>query len=98
MKDQYDDDGLFVPREKTKDEQEREEEEYQAFLEREVGEDLQALVTIDANDELVGDLTDRGVEDVKMKQRKKKTKAVKMANDESHRNSTQDSDQKFLRK
>ncbi|KIY52343.1 hypothetical protein FISHEDRAFT_70028 [Fistulina hepatica ATCC 64428] len=40
-------DDLLVPREKTKDELEREEEEYKAFLEREVGDDLAGLITLD---------------------------------------------------
>ncbi|KAJ3800296.1 KRI1-like family C-terminal-domain-containing protein [Lentinula aff. detonsa] len=40
-------DDLFVLREKTKDEQEQEEEEYRSFLEREVGGDLKALVSIE---------------------------------------------------
>ncbi|CCM05885.1 uncharacterized protein FIBRA_08122 [Fibroporia radiculosa] len=42
-----DDDTLLVPRERTKDELEREEEEYRAFLEREVGEELKEIVTLD---------------------------------------------------
>jgi protein KRI1 len=44
------DDSLFVPREKTKDEMEREEEEYRAFLEREVGKDLAGLVTVEESE------------------------------------------------
>jgi protein KRI1 len=36
-----------VPREKTKDELQREEEEYQEFLRREVGEDLHQLIEVD---------------------------------------------------
>ena len=41
------DEGLFVLREKTKDEVEREEEEYQEYLKREVGVDIRDLVTIE---------------------------------------------------
>lgn len=41
------DDDLLVPREKTKDELEREEEEYQEFLKREVGENLNELITVE---------------------------------------------------
>ncbi|GJE97316.1 Kri1 domain-containing protein [Phanerochaete sordida] len=41
------DDDLLVPREKTKDELEREEEEYQEYLQREVGTDLKELITIE---------------------------------------------------
>ncbi|OJA19430.1 hypothetical protein AZE42_02260 [Rhizopogon vesiculosus] len=40
-------DGLLVPREKTKDEIEQEEEEYREYLEREVGEDLEGLVVVE---------------------------------------------------
>lgn len=40
------DDDLLVPRGKTKDEAEREEDEYRAFLEREVGKDLESLITV----------------------------------------------------
>ncbi|KIK69016.1 hypothetical protein GYMLUDRAFT_35057 [Collybiopsis luxurians FD-317 M1] len=47
--DNDDGDDLFVPREKTKDELEREEEEYRLFLEREVGTDLKDLVTVEGN-------------------------------------------------
>lgn len=40
-------DDLLVPREKSKDELQREEEEYQEFLRREVGEDLHQLIEVD---------------------------------------------------
>ncbi|KAH8115288.1 KRI1-like family C-terminal-domain-containing protein [Phellopilus nigrolimitatus] len=40
-------DDLLVPREKTKDEIEREQEEYREFLAREVGEDISGLVTLE---------------------------------------------------
>ena len=40
-------DDFLIPREKTKDELELEEEEYRAFLQREVGEDLSALITVE---------------------------------------------------
>ena len=42
-----DTDDLLIPREKTKDEIEQEEEEYRQFLQREVGKDIGRLVTID---------------------------------------------------
>jgi protein KRI1 len=41
------DDDLLVPRGKTKDEADLEEEEYREFLEREVGQDLKELITLD---------------------------------------------------
>jgi protein KRI1 len=37
----------LVPRGKTKDEADLEEEEYREFLEREVGQDLKELITLD---------------------------------------------------
>ena len=46
--DASDEDDLLVPREKTKDELQCEEEEYQEFLRREVGEeDLRQLIEVD---------------------------------------------------
>ncbi|PCH35775.1 hypothetical protein WOLCODRAFT_126307 [Wolfiporia cocos MD-104 SS10] len=45
--DGAEDDGFLVPREKTKDEIEKEEEEYHAFLERELGEDLKNIIALD---------------------------------------------------
>lgn len=42
-----DEDDLLVSREKTKDEAERDQEEYWEFLAREVGEDIGGLVTVD---------------------------------------------------
>ncbi|KAH9925911.1 Krr1-domain-containing protein [Epithele typhae] len=47
--DDEDEEELLVPREKTKDETEREEEEYRAFLQREVGEDLSGLITVEGD-------------------------------------------------
>lgn len=47
--DDEDEDDLLIPREKTKDELEYEEEEYREFLAREVGEDISKLVTVDEN-------------------------------------------------
>jgi protein KRI1 len=58
-----------------------EEEEYKAFLEREVGEDLRDLVTVDANAESGGlgerEGTTKIGEDDKVKQSKKKKKKGK---------------------
>ena len=45
--DDEDDDDILIPREKTKDEIEREEEEYHEFLAREVGEDIGGLVNVE---------------------------------------------------
>ncbi|KAF9219815.1 hypothetical protein BS17DRAFT_821454 [Gyrodon lividus] len=49
-----DDDDLLIPRSRTRDEIELEEEEYKAFLQREVGEDIRDLVTVDTNAESGG--------------------------------------------
>ena len=38
---------MLIPREKTKDELQREEEDYHEFLRREVGEDLHQLIEVD---------------------------------------------------
>jgi protein KRI1 len=92
VNDQDNDDGLFVPRDRTKDEQQWEEEEYKAFLEREVGGDLQTLITVDAHDNTVEGSANREAEDAKREQRNKMTKVVKMNNEK------QESDQQFLMK
>ena len=42
-----DEDDLLIPREKTKDEIEQEQEEYRRYLEQEVGENIGELVGID---------------------------------------------------
>lgn len=44
-----DTDDLLVLREKTRDEVEKEEEEYRAFLETQVGTNLEDLVTVDSS-------------------------------------------------
>ncbi|KAF8841697.1 hypothetical protein BDN67DRAFT_966770 [Paxillus ammoniavirescens] len=79
--DDGDGDELLIPRSRTRDEIELEEEEYKAFLEREVGEDLRDLVTVDPNVESGGlgereDATKSGEGD-KVKQSKKKKKGKK---------------------
>ncbi|KAI0343514.1 Krr1-domain-containing protein [Trametopsis cervina] len=48
-----DEDDLLVPREKTKDEVEREEEEYREFLQREVGEDLRELIQVEDDNNIL---------------------------------------------
>ena len=76
-----DDDDLLVPREKTKDELEQEEEEYQEFLKREVGQDLKGLITVeeDINDLVTEEpgVDDRAEKEQKMKKvRKRKSKSM----------------------
>ena len=46
--DNEEEDGLLIPREKTKDEIEQEQEEYRKYLEQEVGEDIGGLVEFEA--------------------------------------------------
>lgn len=74
-----DEDDFLIPREKTQDEQEQEEEEYRAFLEREVG-DLKELVTVDVDDVSEKEKKEEEVEseeegdETKKKKKKKKSK------------------------
>ncbi|EAU91884.1 hypothetical protein CC1G_04651 [Coprinopsis cinerea okayama7 len=79
-------DDLLIPREKTKDEIEAEEEEYKAYLARQVGEDLQDLISLRGNsdDESTGKEKDQGGDDEKKDEKegkkskkKKKSKAEK---------------------
>jgi protein KRI1 len=84
------DDGLLVPREKTKDEMEREEEEYRAFLEREVGNDLTDLVTV----EEVG-ARDSNLEEPAPKKGKRSKEKDKRKRKEAPK---QETDQEFLMK
>ena len=92
--DDNDDDDLLVPREKTKDEVEREEEEYQEFLQREVGHDLKDLITVDADEnapvvaETEGPTSDKA-------EKKKRKKANKEEKEKSGK-SKEDEDQQFL--
>ena len=77
--------GVLVPREKTKDEQERDEEEYRAFLEKEVGSDLEDLITVEKVDEKSSDAES----DAKKKKKTKKSK-------ESKAKSKEQEDHEFL--
>lgn len=102
---QIGDDDILVPREKTKDEREREEEEYRAFLEREVG-DLKQLVTLDAD----GDIDEDEVKDEEEKvveadgegasseKKKKKSNKTPEAGTEPTKKSKAEQDQDFLLK
>jgi protein KRI1 len=83
-----DDDEFLVPREKTIDEMEEEEEEYREFLAREVGEDLEGLVTIE--EDVIGSM-----EGEKNEVKQKKSKKSK---DKGHGKATQETDQEFLMK
>ena len=79
------DDDILIPRSRTRDEIEL-EEEYKAFLEREVGEDLHNLVIADTN-EAVGasediDTVGHGEKTSKSKRKKgkKRTREAKPGN------------------
>ncbi|KAF8164552.1 KRI1-like family-domain-containing protein [Pholiota molesta] len=99
---QIGDDDILVPREKTQDEREREEEEYRAFLEREVG-DLKELVTVDVNEE-EGEVKDEEEEEGEAEQedtttdkkKKKKKKKSKKTAEEPVKKTKAEQDQEFL--
>lgn len=89
-----DEDDLLVPRSRTRDEVELEEEEYKTFLEREVGEELRQLVTVDI---------DGGVDSAPAystgKDERKKKKATKVAETSERKGQTrpkEDEDHEFL--
>lgn len=92
------DDDLLVPREKTRDEREQEEEEYRDFLERNVGEDLQNLITLDDGDLPVAAKDDATPEpatetkEEKKRRKKEKKKAKAMGKNK------EDEDKEFLMK
>ena len=108
--DQAEDDFL-IPREKTQDEREREEEEYRAFLEREVG-DLREVVSVDGlgNEEEsvkeeVGENEDEKDTQVGKKKKRKKTKKAKDLGDANNeplngkqKKNKAEKDQEFLMK
>ena len=99
-------DDFLIPREKTQDEREREEEEYRAFLEREVG-DLREVVSIDGHENDEESVKEEVVEnedgkDTQVEKKKKKTKKAKDkrdANNELSNGKTKaEKDQEFLMK
>jgi len=69
-----DTDDLLIPREKTKDEIEQEEEEYRQFLQREVGKDIGRLVTIEEGIERIHEENEG---DTRVKVENKRTKRTK---------------------
>ncbi|KAG6866685.1 hypothetical protein C0991_000795 [Blastosporella zonata] len=90
------DDDFLVPREKTRDEQELEEEEYREFLEREVGGDLKALVDIQPEPSTSNNGNGTILEgDVKNEKKTKLAKARKASKDSSGKYK-QETDQEFL--
>jgi len=81
---------ILVLREKTKDELEQEEEEYQEYLKREVGDDISGLITVDENTTIVEGAKE---EESLGFERKKKKKSKKGKEKEA-----QETDQEFLMK
>jgi protein KRI1 len=76
-----DTDDLLIPREKTKDEIEQEEEEYRQFLQREVGKDIRGLVTIDEGIERIHEENEG---DTRVKVRSKRTRGKKEMEQSDH--------------
>ena len=88
-----------MPREKTKDELQREEEEYQEFLRREVGEDLHEFITIDGNAiDIHGNApNDEGDGDGKKREKKKdKGKGKEKGRPKTKEKEKEKEDQEFL--
>ncbi|KAG0708614.1 KRI1-like family C-terminal-domain-containing protein [Suillus ampliporus] len=88
--DESDDDGLLVPREKTKDELEHEEEEYREYLKRAVGEDLAGLVVVENSG------MGAGIKNSEEGAGGKKKSKTKKKGDEAEGMSKQEADQEFL--
>ncbi|KAG8771667.1 hypothetical protein FRC15_003269 [Serendipita sp. 397] len=86
-----DEDGFLVPREKTRGEIEQEQEEYRAFLQREIGPnvDIKELITVDEGIERIHEA---GEGDTTMPSKKKK----KRKDSEQDRAKKEQSDQDFL--
>lgn len=95
--DAPDEDDLLVPREKTKDELEHEEEEYQEFLRREVGGDLTELIAVD--EDTIGIREVPGSEDDDNgTKKKKKEKGKKIKGQPTTKEQKEKEDQEFLMK
>ncbi|KAF8141166.1 KRI1-like family C-terminal-domain-containing protein [Boletus edulis] len=92
------DDDLLIPRSRTRDEIELEEEEYKAFLEREVGEDLHNLVTVDESEavgvEVVGDGEKKSAGKKKKKGKKEREKEREEKNEAQDKKATTKRDKK----
>jgi len=89
-------DDFLVEREKTKDELERETEEYKAFLQREVGnlEDIIAVDRADAPDEV--EPSEPPSKEKGKKKKKKSKKSSDKDKDDGKASNTGDKDQQFL--
>lgn len=104
--DNQDEHDFLIPREKTQDERQREEEEYRAFLEREVG-DLREVVSVDGLEDEEQSLKDQTQEkdekesQVEKKKKKKKAKSGDTSNEPLNglqKKTKAEKDQEFLMK
>ncbi len=88
----------MVLREKTKDETEKEQEEYREFLRREVGEDLEGLITVEPGESYQSaERIDEGnSEVVEKKSKKKKSNGKHKEKVERSSKSKDEQDQQFL--
>ena len=92
-----DEDDFLIPREKTQDEREREEEEYRAFLEREVG-DLKDLVTVDGDDVSEEEVKEEETKNEEDENEKKTKKKKSKKGTEEVKKTKAEKDQEFLLK
>lgn len=90
------DDDLLVPRHKTQDELDLEEEEYREFLTRAVGEDISGLVEVEREDGWLARGAAVEEEPVKKKKGKKERKKEKETAGKASGKRDDDADQKFL--
>lgn len=91
-------DDLLVPREKTKDEVEREEEEYREFLKREVGENLDELIRVERDGAGGGVLDDVKEEEEVGEEGKGKKKKRKSKEKDGKGKKKDEEDHEFLMK
>ena len=89
------DDDFLVPRELTKDELEKQQEEYRAFLTREVGKDITDLITVEDG---LGALVDDGEEGEKGGRASSVGKKGKKKKKGKEKEKIKESDQEFLMK
>jgi len=90
------DDDLLVPRHKTQDELDLEEEEYREFLTRAVGEDIGGLVEVEREDGWLARGAAVDEEPVTKKKGKKERKKEKETAGKTNGKRDDDADQKFL--
>ncbi|EJD08084.1 uncharacterized protein FOMMEDRAFT_116527 [Fomitiporia mediterranea MF3/22] len=89
-----DEDDILIPREKTKDEIEQEQEEYRSFLAREVGEDIGGLVTVESTGPALEDGEEEKERDSKQEENSEKKKKKKRKGKD--KKSKEEADHEFL--